>query len=336
MAQKRSKGRETLAWDEFARRHAGQPFLQCESLYSLNEPIIDAIQKEVPGFFSPEQERFERDLACTVRFGFFCGRAIGLTKRDDSLDARHARSAKAINDMLQEEYRRTGASDKDIHAYLEAGSERRDVIDVRKESYTGWLVTNREFRDEVHQLRTAWESQIRKLGGFPRFPHWPLNDLGLPGKVPQRFADGFLDFYCRWNLQRMLTWEWPIPMEPDLVGGVLTEQKLVAEAGIRVFLPWYLLRGEKLNLQELVRRSRLVDSPRHLSQWVRKQDDLGDRRYERIAWLYRFLELSLRLRYPEACHRKAQKLDHAFSRVLDRDQESVRKLRQELQRSRRW
>jgi hypothetical protein len=56
---------EPLRWDEFASRHAGQSFLTHLSLCSLNESLIEAIQKVVPGFFSEEEERFERDLART-------------------------------------------------------------------------------------------------------------------------------------------------------------------------------------------------------------------------------------------------------------------------------
>jgi hypothetical protein len=168
-------------------------------------------------------------------------------------------------------------------------------------------------------------------------PHWPLHDLGLHTGVPDDFAEDFLAFYCRWNLQQMLTWEWPVPMEPDLVGGVLGDEGPLAEAGVPVFLPWYVLRGEKLNLGEVVRRSRATDTPRHLRPWVRKtrrkKEVLGDRHYERLAFLYRFLELALRQRYPEACRRMAQKFDLAFGRALGRDAESVRKLRLELQRA---
>jgi hypothetical protein len=73
-----------------------------------------------------------------------------------------------------------------------------------------------------------------------------------------------------------------------------------------------------------------------LAEWLQKtrhkQDEFGDVRYERLAMLYRFLELALRRRYPEECHRRANKLDCAFSRVFQCGEESLRKLRLELQR----
>jgi hypothetical protein len=283
-------------------------------LYSLDEALIDALLAEVPAFFRADQERFERDLARTASFGFFCRRPLGSSQHDTataSLEERNARSDRAIRELLAEEYRRAGASDDDVRVASAAREDRRDLIAARKQAFTGWLVTCRQFRDELRNLQTKWEAQVDKLGRFPSFPHWPLHDLGLQAEAPDAFVSDFLGFYSRWNLQQLLTWDWPIPMEPDLVGGMLKNEGLLAETGIRVFLPWYLLRGEKLNVQDLIRHGRALTLPPHLREWVqktrKKQNELGDVRYERLAYLYRFLDLALRRRYPEACRRKAQK-----------------------------
>jgi hypothetical protein len=66
-------------WREFALRQQESPFLACDPLYALTEEIIEAIQAELPGFFSKQEAAFERDLARTVSFGFFQGRALGAT-----------------------------------------------------------------------------------------------------------------------------------------------------------------------------------------------------------------------------------------------------------------
>jgi hypothetical protein len=65
--------------DEFANRHPGQRFLDGLSLYSLHASIFGAIRDQVPGFLTKEQERFERALASTASFGFFCRRALGFS-----------------------------------------------------------------------------------------------------------------------------------------------------------------------------------------------------------------------------------------------------------------
>lgn len=345
MGKKRPIAQPTTAADSprevFARRHAGQPFLKAPVLYALTEPIVDAVQAEVPRFFTPEQERFERDLARTASFGFFHGHPLGFETTEEEGRPRPAdgleQSIQAINDMLQDEYLRCGASESQIHRYSQKKVDRRQEINARKVAYVGWLVTNREFHGEVAELRAIWETLVRQLGRFPAFPRWPSHDVNLDEEVPDDFCRDFLVFYSRWGLDRLLTWDWPVPMEPDLVGGMLQESNVLAEMGVSLFVPWYLLRGEKLNLQEIARRHTEVSAPDHLRGWIEKQgtkpDKLGALRYERLALLYRFLGLALRRRYPQACRRKAQKLDQALSQVLGRDEESVRKLRQELQRS---
>ncbi len=64
-------------WEAFARRQAGNPFLELDTLYALTEPIIDAIQANVCNFFTADQKGFERDLARTASFGFFYQRPLG-------------------------------------------------------------------------------------------------------------------------------------------------------------------------------------------------------------------------------------------------------------------
>src|SRR6185437_10480591 len=71
------EGRIDPVWEAFARRHAGNPFLELDTLYALTEPIIDAIEAHVRNFFTAEQQEFERDLARTARFGFFYQRPLG-------------------------------------------------------------------------------------------------------------------------------------------------------------------------------------------------------------------------------------------------------------------
>lgn len=332
--RRRGVPKEQALWAEFSRRHPGNAFLQSDVLYSLNQPLIDAIKTEIPGFFTADQERFERALAKTASFGFFHGRALGYNEEAEQA-SRQARTAKSIDDMLKEEYRRSGIPDADVAEYESQAIARRNTIATSKHAYVGWLVSNREFRTEVSALSVAWGNVVRTVGKFPVFPRWPLHDRGE--EFPEGLRDDFQAFYQRWGLEQMLTWEWPVPMEPDLVGGMVKESDLISEAGLALFVPWYLLRTGKLDLRELARGTRSVNTPAHLSEWVqksrRKQDELCDLRYERLASLYRFLVLGLRQRYPQQCRRQTNKLDYALARALDLKDESIRKSRLELQRS---
>ena len=132
----------------------------------------------------------------------------------------------------------------------------------------------------------------------------------------------------------MVTWDWPLPMEPDLNVGLLRDPKQIASAGVILFLPWYLLRGRKLNLAMLVNHARMDCQQEHLRDWVQKRGgqgaELGDTRFAWLGWIYRFHELVLRQRYPSACDGNINAIDRALARVLNRDEDTVKKMRLQL------
>jgi hypothetical protein len=47
-----------LTWLDFRSRHESNPMLAFDPLYTLTVPVIEAVKKALPGFFSPENERF--------------------------------------------------------------------------------------------------------------------------------------------------------------------------------------------------------------------------------------------------------------------------------------
>jgi hypothetical protein len=105
-----------------------------------------------------------------------------------------------------------------------------------------------------------------------------------------------------------------------------------------LFVPWHLLRGEQLDLRDVVRQARLSSAPDHLLDWVNKRSDqrsaeFGDARFATIRWLYRYHELALMRRYADACEGNLQRLDLAFASVLGRGEDTIKKLRLELRRA---
>ncbi|HEY7327796.1 MAG TPA: hypothetical protein VH592_09165 [Gemmataceae bacterium] len=156
--------------------------------------------------------------------------------------------------------------------------------------------------------------------------------------LPAAFREDFEAFYCRWNLETMRSWDWPAPMEPDFVGGLRRGINRLSVAGMTLFIPWYVLRGERIDLQDVARLARIGVVPVHLSDWVNKRspeggDDLGELRYRNLLWLYRFHELVLMRRYSTGCKGNIERLDRALAKVLKRDQDSVKKLRLQLRRA---
>jgi hypothetical protein len=329
------------AWDAFSGRHPGHRFLACDPLYSLSEGLIDSILKEVPDFFSAQDEQFERDLAREASFGFFLRRAYGRPggAEGQSFTASKNATAGRIDEMLGEELARAGADAQDAGEFFERAAEQREAIVARQDAYAAWLVMNPVYRAEVRTLRECWGEAVRAAGQFPRLPMWLMPDQLGGASQPVGFREECYAFFLRWGLSTLFTWDWPVPMEPDLNVGLQQDVNLLSAGGVILFVPWYLLRGEKLDLGEVVRQCRVGSAPAHLLCWVNKRggrgsDPLGDARYGTIRWLYRYHELVLLRRYPEACEGNLQRLDVAFAKVLGRDEDSVKKLRLELRRSR--
>ncbi len=186
------------------------------------------------------------------------------------MQEQHARSTQAIDDMLKVELHRDGLTEGETREYLQQDAERREVIESRKAAYIGWLVANRRFHEEADELRARWGALVQELGRFPTFPRWPIFDLRLGVDVPREFWDFFVRFYARWGLDPMPTWDWLVPMEPDLVGRMLWDRARLPEADVMVFVPWYLLRGERLDLQGVVQQARTACEAEHLWDWLHK------------------------------------------------------------------
>ncbi len=103
-------------------------------------------------------------------------------------------------------------------------------------------------------------------------------------------------------------------------------------------MPWYLVRGGQFNLHEVARRIRFESAPGHLRDWVWKSSGRdepgGEISYQRLYGLYRCYELVLFRRYRAACADNIERLDRALGRVMGREADLVKRLRQRLARGR--
>jgi hypothetical protein len=306
-------------WKKFAKRHAGHRFLGQDPIYALSEPFIDGIVGTMPDFFTKSDEEFERDLARTISFCFFRQRPHGTPGPASGWDEaapqqRWKRSDEKIKKMLATEFGEIGAEEGKIRESFAAGTRRRQVVEAAQSAYIGWLVSNAQFWQALSDLRAKWQDTVFDLGRFPRYPMWPNRDLGLNVKLPDGFEEDFLLFYSDWNLIQLSTWDWPQPMEPDLTGGMIED--VTSETGVRLFLPWYLLRSGRLNIQDLLGHTKATNAPSHLRGWVMKsgkKDGPGEVRYARARWVYRQVFLCLLRRYPAECDGRLHVIDEVVA-----------------------
>jgi hypothetical protein len=116
----------------------------------------------------------------------------------------------------------------------------------------------------------------------------------------------------------------------------------VHEAGLTLFLPWYLSREKDLKLREVCEQQAILMRPSHLAGWLERTKHFGHERSAVMLNLYVYLELALKARYGDRIRGNTQALDYALGHFLvacslggDVDlssEESIRKIRQEMQR----
>jgi hypothetical protein len=64
-----------------------------------------------------------------------------------------------------------------------------------------------------------------------------------------------------------------------------------------------------------------------------KKERLGDQRFERLLWIYRYHELVLLQRYGNACRGNVERVDRALGKVISQEWDTVKRLRLALRHS---
>lgn len=306
-----------IVWREFSARHPGIPALQDETIYSLTEGILETLIEKAPGFLSEEEIEFELDLAKTSPIGFSQGRPMGRgyfwpagTPEEEMAldDYRRARESE-VRAERQVQLMGLGKDDEradaDVHGY-EAAFDR---VDDRCKAFLGWLITQKPFWDEVAVLRGRFGGEVAKRGFPAIFETWPpVEELDLDERLSDELSAPFFEFYGRWCLNSLFSWELPEPLKP-----VMNPPRAVvalAGAGPRFFVPWLFLRDDVVPLKDLLRFTRL-DAPPQLTDWFSSVQSRGDaargpKGTELLAYVYRYDVLVLSRRYGERINKKGK------------------------------
>jgi hypothetical protein len=321
-------------WTAFAAAYPDHPALKCDTIYALPEPLIEVISDRIPRFFTPDERRFECDLARSAGAGFFLKRPFrfpllpGLVLDENEkaeLDRLHRRQREAhdgIQEVLDEHMEEHGRSDRQIIEFWATKKQMERKAEVHKWGYAGWLVTHPEFCRARDEFRQRWEPTIRELGTFPGLPISVLGET--PTQPVQRHRDfwmGYQHFLRLWGLDRLVTWELPVPMRPELTGPSFYDLSTVGEAGVLLFIPWYLLRGKDIKLHDVAQQKVVLAAPTHLEEWLEGRPKyFGQSRYAIMLELYIYIELCLRARYGGRLSGHIDKLEYTLSHFMSTDQ----------------
>jgi len=325
-----------LQWQKFVNECPRFRRKRRDTIYALPGSLIDKIVRYIPGFFTDDEQTFERCLAEHAGIGFFDGQPIRFpwllndgpqvsgSNEEAELEQRQRQSDQQIIELLTDSLKHDGASDAEITRYFVASSKLQQEAFDQQRAYLGWLVTNPHFRIWLVELRNDW-SDVNP-DGLPRLPYdWPAN--GIDARDPNREAVGGLILkMSSWCISGFASWELPLPMEPGLLNPGIHPDWARSPAGVNVFVPWYMLRDQKIQLPNLVELARGSQQPQHLSEWLDgRPKGWKFKPFVRMFALYVYRELALGSRYRERLEGNIDRIDHAFGQYFAENESQIRK-----------
>lgn len=317
-----------------------------ETIYSLPIGLIERIRAESKKFFTAEQLAFEEALAAGGRTGFFRGYSFRYSLLDASLE--HDPECDAISAdvrrMTEDQMRTRGASERDITDHFAADERLKNEIAARERGYIGWLVTDPGFNLMRKQFRKVWTEHAAQGSDLPQLPVSFLGEkTPIPSDSDKPYVIAEWKFLQTWCLRGMTTWELPMPLRANIAGNSIHPAQSLGDAGCTLFVPWYLVRDQKLTLRDVFASQLHQASLDHLSPWFQKgPKNLGHERYGQMLQLYVYYELALKDRYLGNLRGNTKPVDRALGQFLrslapDDDKtiavgESIKKVRELLNR----
>ncbi len=106
-------------------------------------------------------------------------------------------------------------------------------------------------------------------------------------------------------------------MLPSLGSPSMNHLPSIAGAGLLIFVPWYLLRDKRIDLDEIVDQKRMLGSASQLDEWLEKtHEGLGISTLCAMFRLYVYIECCLKRRYPEKTAGEISKIDSAMASIF--------------------
>ncbi|MFQ5472540.1 MAG: hypothetical protein ACE5FA_06620 [Dehalococcoidia bacterium] len=220
-------------------------------------------------------------------------------------------------------------------------NEARGPLLMALRGYAGWLVTNPQYVEERDQLFTTWKAMLQKRG-IPRHGQTTSGNLKHSQRVQRvkskrvvQFLDAFKEFYARWRLQHLVTFELPEPLAPQIP--VLTPLALLTHmktGGVTLYLPDTMPIPSRDHLIGILEDVRRQHHNNHLANWLKvtrrnRTSDHSMRAYGRLFILQHYWSI-LEDRHATTLKRNVGRAEEAFSKYFNISQDVVKKDRQRI------
>jgi len=251
-------------------------------------------------------------------------------------ESRDGRLVHQIRECLHELLPLRGLDPVELLQVEETEDQESDETWRKQEAFAMWIILESDYQANLSGLKKKWEQRIAEMRSFPVHPSAQNRDQQL---YQQRFGSECLSdfgmFHSHWGLERLLTWDLPLPLLPRVITSADESSSYTRDEGVSLFLPWSVLRGDQFDVAALIDRQRSIHSPPHLAGWLNQRtqgEAVGPIALQRQFWLFRVHTLVLFQRYASSCRGNLERIDLALATVFGSDVESVRKLRHSLNR----
>ena len=290
-------------------------------LYSLPEPLIDAMVTEDANFFAQREQDFELALSTSLRrhhaVGVSSQRLICCSLFEERVPVR----------VSDEEFRALGwdklSTLDQTNLHFEEAEKRAVQFHEQLVAYAGWLVTNPEFAKDVARLREL-EREV-----LPRA--WDRPEVGT-------IATQFKAFCAKWQLAGMASWDLPTPQGPELAGINVPAPAMENANAVHLRLSAITRLPSRFPIRDVIAEIAKEAAGPHLTEWQNILDHDGERgpgmrRFRHMLWIQFFRNVVLSSRYAERIAGRVQVIDRAFGTLLGGlSEDSVKKLRLEINR----
>lgn len=343
-------------WEKLNDEFPGDPRLEIDPLFALPQELLTAIEIHCPEILPLSDFRFERRLRELSATGFYRHQTVF----SDVLDGYHWNTdefqLEAVSDSPERVLVDQDTAFREVlstDAFTEALAAQRQAIRQSIESrvrerllgYSGWLVTHPEYWREVIRFQLAHYAVMQEYGECsPQFAVGAKFQGRRRNKNVEWAKAALQALFDRWCLSGCCTFHIPEPTRAGMMVGDTIQSPGIRSDGITLFLPWPLLADRSFTVTELFEFHRKKTDLHHLDEWFGKSSKLSYIRYSRMLQLYVYLHLALKQRYRDRLRGSMDDLDVAFAAfwepteksksALSKGAESVRKLRQALNRRR--
>ena len=333
--------------DDLNTRYLDDPRLNHNSVYSLPPSLVQLLSSSPFELLTREEAEFERRLRSACGTGLRQGSPFATIVLDqpganepdfpgqlwaspvvDETDLFHA----AMDGMFAARRHREGA--RQAQAVTAIQKEVETHLRYLMRGYVAWLIHDATFRDELRRLKNAWkDGPSREMPTSNADVLDPQGWRGRGGPEAARWRDQVVlasQFLRRWSLARLDTWDLPIPVAADTLmtrmpaipslGATQAFDRLNDPSGMSLFLPWWLFVDRDFSITRIKEyHAARLDLTRFQS-WLEpnKKNRFGFARYEMLLDIHVYLNLAMKVRYPEMVSGNLGRLDQAFARWMGR------------------